>query len=79
MAERFITNGSACRAKLEATEKSQLLIMTEHFLVKWITKRLKDNVSVDGPQIREQAKIYCDALCRKNSIVNPKSFSALRV
>ena len=55
-----------------------MLVITEHFLMKWVVRRLRENASVDGPQIREQAKLFYNAVCRKKNVTDPEPFNASR-
>lgn len=78
--EKFFCGGvgGARRAMHSTTENNRLLVMTEHYVMKWLARRLKENVSVDGPEIRGQAvKIY-KALCVKKGVSNPALFTASR-
>ena len=62
--------------RMMTSERSRLLSIVEHYLVKWITRRDKDGVSLSGPQIRKQAMVFYNALVEKKKVSNPPSFTA---
>ena len=55
--------GAAKRTMHDTSVKNRNLVITEHYLMKYICRRLKEGVSVDGPEIRVQAMKIYKALC----------------
>ena len=80
VSEKYFSGGAgaAKRAMHDTSVKNTTLVITEHYLMKYICRRLKEGVSVDGPEIRVQAMKIYKALCVKKGIVNPEPFNASR-
>ena len=57
-------------------DRNRLLVITEHFLVKWLARRNKENASCNGSVIHEQAKVLYAAIARKKNIKSPPPFNA---
>ena len=49
----------------ELSQRNELLLLTEHFVMVWLKRRLSENASVDRPQIRECARTYYEKVCKK--------------
>ena len=63
------------RAVRERSERNHMLLITEHYLVQWLSRRLKEKCSVDGVQIRNTALSYAE-ICRKKGLKDPPPFTA---
>ena len=50
------------RAMMDTAAKTHLLVYTEHYLIKWLVRRLRENLSEDG----------------QKGVTNPEPFNALR-
>ena len=48
----------------------------EYYLLKWIQWWAREVASINGPQLREQAKIFYQAVCKKRQVKNPPPFTA---
>ncbi|KAK3890790.1 hypothetical protein Pcinc_005288 [Petrolisthes cinctipes] len=70
--------GGARRAMHDTTEKNRLHVVTEHYVMKWLARRLRKGASVDGPEIRGRAVAVYQGLCAKHKIQNPAPFIASR-
>lgn len=58
------------------TLTNEVIVITEQYLIKWLTRRLKGKVSV-GRQIRKQVIIrYYEAICQRKKIVYPERLTA---
>ena len=55
----------------DESDRNRLLMIIEHYLVKWLTRRMKETASVSGPQIQGQARTLYAAIARKKNIVSP--------
>ena len=64
------------RAMREQTDRNHLLMITEHYVYQWLSRRLSDGISVDGPCIRETAREYYVGVCQKKNIKHPPQFTA---
>ena len=66
------------RVTHELSLKNELMVITEHFVMLWIKRRLREDASVDGPKIREEAKRIYERVCLKRKVTNPPVFDASR-
>lgn len=66
MAEKYFgCEGGVAHTMKEITDKNHLIVMTEHFLLRWISHRSTEKASVSGPQIWNQATILYAAIYKK--------------
>ena len=49
-----------------ASQRNQLLAMTEFYLDKWIQRRVKQQAGINGPQIKEHARLLYAARAKKH-------------
>lgn len=69
--------GGTLRAMGNANQKNMLTI-TEYFVIKWPTCRLKENVSVDALEIQVQVPRNYTEVCRREGVAEPASCIALK-
>ncbi|KAG7163041.1 CENPB DNA-binding domain containing protein 1-like 16 [Homarus americanus] len=67
---------SSSRMFSDASQRNLLLVITEHYLHKWVEKRNREQGDLSGPQIRHQARVYYSAAAQKKRVDSPPPFNA---
>ncbi|KAK3880664.1 hypothetical protein Pcinc_014822 [Petrolisthes cinctipes] len=73
----FAANPSSQR-RLTCTysESNRLIAMTEYYVEKWLSRWAKEGASVNGPQVREQARVFYSTIVAKKKIKHLPEFNA---
>ncbi|XP_042215869.1 tigger transposable element-derived protein 1-like [Homarus americanus] len=69
---RFSSN----RTFSDNSQRNLLLVITKHYLHKWVERRHREQGGLCGPQIRHQACVYYAAVVQKKHVNSPPSFNA---
>lgn len=75
-AKKYFPKAGPSRGIRERSVKNHMLLITEHFLLNWLTRRLEEKQSVDGVEIRRTAREYYAGVCAKKKVQNPPPFTA---
>ncbi|KAG7168318.1 Tigger transposable element-derived protein 2-like 5 [Homarus americanus] len=64
------------RTFFDTSQRNLLLVITEHYLHKWVERRNCDQGDLSGPQIKHQARVYYAAIAQKKCVNSPPPFNA---
>ncbi|KAG7178103.1 Tigger transposable element-derived protein 1-like 95, partial [Homarus americanus] len=64
------------RMSADTSEYHKIITITKAYLSRWLSRRVKEDASVSGPELCEQARVIYSALCKKENISSPPSFKA---
>ncbi|KAG7165519.1 hypothetical protein Hamer_G020448 [Homarus americanus] len=66
---------SSDRTFSDTSQRNLLLVITEHYLHKWVERRNREQDDLSEPQIRHQARVYYAAVAQKNHVNSPPPFN----
>ncbi|KAG7164500.1 hypothetical protein Hamer_G003713 [Homarus americanus] len=69
---RFSSSGTFS----DTSQRNLLLVITEHYLHKWMERRNREQGDLSEPQIRHQARVYYVAVEQKKHVNSPPPFNA---
>ena len=71
LAKKYFASNLSSQRCLTCTysENIRLIALTEYYVEKWLSRLAKDGASVNGPLLRELARIYYSTIVAKKKII----------